>query len=175
MLMNKKDKKIISIVGLSISALIIGVILVVGFIYYEIFVRPANNAISEAKSKATYLLLIPDKTTLKKVGEAGMAETIDNNNHCYTYAFQGSADYLTTKNTVKSLLKEAGYYLEPKIVVDSESAYKVQGKAMDGWTTRLQVLNNTALEKVAEGVIDNPVSTKAQNGLILVSGQVCNI
>ena len=175
MFVNKKAKKILIIVGLSLATLVIGVILVISLIFHEVFVKPTNNAIAEAKSKAAYLLQIPDKTTLKKVGEAGMAETIDNNNHCFTYAFQGVADYSTTKNKATSLLNEAGYSLEPEITIDATSAFKIRGKANDGWTTQLQVLNNTALVKVTEGVIDNPVSTKAQAGQILVSGQVCNI
>ena len=174
MFVNKKTKKILIIVGLSVLTLIICFILVVGFIFHELFVKPSNEAKSEARSRASYLLQISDKTALKKVGEAGMSETIDNNNHCYTYVFQGINELSSSKSVSISLLTEAGYVLE-QATIDSPSSYKVVGKASDGWTTQLQVLGDTALVNVAENVIDNPVSTKPQSGQVLVSGQVCNI
>ena len=148
-------------------------ILAVVLVFYQAFVKPSDKAIAEAKSKAAFLLKITDRTSLKMVGEAGMAETIDNNNHCYTYAFQGEADFQTVKTVAASLLADAGYKLEQMVTIDSESTYQVKRKASDGWATRLQVLRDTALVKVAKNVIDNPVTTTTQPGQILVSGQVC--
>lgn len=173
--MNKKTKKILVIVGLSLLSVVVVIILVVSYFLNEAIIKPSNDAKADAKSRAAYLLQIPTKTNLETVGEAGMAESIDSNNRCYTYVFQGQADYQMTKNAAIALLSENGYISDQAATLDSENAYKVRAAASDGWSTQLQVLNNTSITSVAEGVIDNPVSTKPQAGQILISGQVCNI
>jgi hypothetical protein len=173
--MTKKTRKILLIIVLSLLSLFVGIILILGVIFHRVFVKPTNDAVAEAKSKAAFLLQIPSRTNLYKVGEAGMSETIDNNNHCYTYAFQGATNYSTAKTVANALVREAGYTLNSSVATETENAYKVSTQASDGWTTKLQAIKNAGLVKVTENVIDNPVSTKVADGQILVSGQVCNI
>jgi len=174
--MNKKIKKVLPILAFSILSLIVGIVLILSFIFYQAS-KQYKEAIAEAKLKAAYLLEIPKKTNFQKVGEAGTSETIGVDYRCYTYVFQGSGDYSTAKTIANALISEAGYALEKTVYTETSDKYSAKTKAPNGWTTKLQVLNNAGLIQVDEDVdvIDNPVSSKVHEGQILVSGQVCNI
>jgi len=177
--MNKKASKKVSkkflIITFSILSLIIGPVLIISFVFY-IAQKPYKDAIAEAKLEAAYLLEITNETNFQKVGEVGRSETIGTDNRCFTYVFQGSGDFTTAKNITNALINKAGYVLEKTVYTETSDKYSTETKDPNGWTTRLQVLNNAGFLQIYEDteVIDNPVIAEAQDGQILVSSQVCN-
>ncbi len=168
-------QKILSLALASIGGLILLVVIAAIGLFYMSFIRPNDLQIAEAKTRAAYLLAIQNQTGLKKAGEAGMSETIGNTNHCYTYAFQGTDDFMQAKEKALALLSANGYTLDAKDVkMDLPKTYIASARATDGWWTQLQVLADRSVHTVASGVIDNPVSVVAQPGTLIVSGQVCH-